>query len=126
MNLTINTALAAADIAFYEVNETWAYGNITFDEQPLINLTSKYNVSSNTSENVDSFDITDLVGKWFNGTNSNYGASIRLNNDSDNSGTIKYYSEDSSNSTKWPYLYVYFNSVFADQTLGAGSSLNSI
>jgi hypothetical protein len=126
LNLTISSELTDANLSLYEVNSSWDETNITFINQPIINITPRANVSSGVAEAMDSFSITDVITSWLAGNCSKYGFSLRLQNDSDSSGNISYYSSDSSNSSKWPHLYVNYSSNIQDQTLAADSTLSDI
>jgi len=49
-----------------------------------------------------------------------------MQNEDLNSGTLVYYSSDSSNSSKWPVLGVSYTLSFQNQTVNAGNNLSNV
>jgi len=126
LNLTIETNLSGTNLSLFLVNQTWESENITYNDQPTINPLVSSNFSSGNSQGEDSFNITDIVRGWFNGTLNNEGISVRFEDEASNRGSIRYYSKDSSNSTRWPFLYVVYNQTIANQTVIAGNNETDI
>jgi hypothetical protein len=122
LNLTLETNLSGTNLTLFLVNQAWDTGNITYNDQPTINSAESSNFSSVGNQGDDSFDVTDLTRGWFNGTLNNSGVSIRFEDEAGNTGNIKYYSKDSSNNTKWPFLYVIYNKTIANKTIIAGNN----
>ena len=123
LNSTIYSSVNGTNLTLYEVNESWIGSNLTYTSQPSINESAKVNLTSGINGSLDIFDVLGIVKRWFNGSDANYGVSIRMRNESGGLGTIYYYSSDFSNSTKWPYLYLIYNSSIEDQTMAAGSNI---
>lgn len=125
LNLTINSASAGIDVSIFQVNSSLNSVNLTNANQPNISVALD-NVSSVNAEESDSFNISNLVKSWFNGSSLNYGVSVRMQNENSNSNSIKYYSSNSPNSTKWPSLYVTYNSYIENQTLTVSNNLSDV
>ncbi|MFH1839931.1 MAG: DNRLRE domain-containing protein [Nanoarchaeota archaeon] len=126
LNLTINASLEDANVSLFRINETWFSSNITYLDQPSINTTSAHNLTSGIAGAVDSFILTGLIQGLFINSSGDYGFSVRMTNESLDSGTIKYYSSDSSNSSLWPILYIVYNHTIPDQTLDYNENLSKV
>jgi hypothetical protein len=126
LNLTVETNLSGTNLTLFLVNQTWDAGNVTYNNQPTIDSRESSNFSSGNNQSQDSFIITDLVRGWFNGTLNNTGVSIRFEEEASDRGNVKYYSKDSSNSSKWPFLYVLYNKTIANQSIIAGNNETDI
>jgi len=125
LNLTVNMNVTGKNVSLYLVNQSWYSGNVTYNNQPPVYGAVDV-IGSSINESYDSFDISSEVRSWVDGSFVNNGVSVRFQNESTNIGLIKYYSRDSSNSSKWPFLYVIYNRTIANQTVVAGSNLTNI
>jgi hypothetical protein len=125
LNLTINAAAFGERVSIFMVNSTFNKTNLTYLTQPNISSVL-YNLSSGNNDAIDSFNVSNTVKSWFNGSELNYGFSIRMQNESVDSNVIRYYSSDSSNNNNWPHLYVTYNSNIANRSVAVGNSLTSI
>lgn len=114
------------NISLYRVTENWTEDTSTYNSQPSINSTAIVTVSPSGGGNIDKFDTTDLFKNWLNGSYNNSGVSLRYYNESMGTGTISYYSSESSNSSQWPTLHVDYNLSIQNQSLTAGVTSNNL
>ncbi|MCD4759333.1 DNRLRE domain-containing protein [archaeon] len=126
LNLTVSSALVGYNVSLFGINGSWNGSNITYNNQLSINESPISNSSSAAAEGIDGFNITYFVKNWYNGSINNSGFSLRMENESANSGTIDYYSSDSSNSSKYPFLYVVYNQTIPNQTLDVSTNLSNV
>ena len=126
LNLTVNTGNVGENISLYRVNDTWGESTITYTNQPGYNTTILANFTSVASELQDSFNVLNEVNNWFNGTYNNSGFALGMLNETGDTGTISYYSSDSSNSSKWPTLYLTYNRTIPDQSLSQDTNLTNV
>jgi hypothetical protein len=122
VNLTINSSALGSELTLFLVNNTWSSSSLDYDDQPGINESVMVNRTSADNENLDIFNVLDIVERWFNSTEDNYGFSLRMSDESGDASLIKYYSSDFSNGTKWPRLYVIYNSTLPNRNINSGES----
>ena len=123
LNFTINSDDSGENIRLYRINQSWIDSSLSYNNQPVVFNNNTVDIVTGTT--IDSFDVTNLVLGWFNGTYTNYGVSIRLKNETSGTGTVKYYSSDSSNSSQWPNLYILHNKTIPSQSLNQGSNISN-
>jgi len=87
------------DFAIYRVVASWDEGTITWNNQPNHDSTAfgqkTVNLLNPPVETWQDFDVTSLVGGWYDGTWDNYGMVIRLVNENDLC-KLSFYSSDFS------------------------------
>ncbi|MFH1376419.1 MAG: DNRLRE domain-containing protein [Candidatus Woesearchaeota archaeon] len=126
LNLTINSNTPDTNLSIYKVTTNWTGANITYNNQPNIDSDMLNNITSTENESADIFNITDIVREWHNGTQPKVGLSLRIFNESQNITSIKYYSIDSSNSTKWPVLFIIYNRTLPSQSIISGNNETNV
>lgn len=123
LNLTINTALSGTNLSIFRINNNWSGVGVTYNNQPEINSSLISNLSSGGV--LDSFNVTNIIGGWYNGSSVNYGFSLRMQNETSDTGTIIYYSSDSSDSSRWPLLDITYNTTIPDQSFSSTSNITN-
>jgi len=126
LNLTINSNISNKNVSIYIINESWVPSELTYSNQPEILENALANISSNVSEAIDVFVVSDAVKSWFNESLENNGLSVRITDEYGDEGNIVYYSSNSANSSKWPYLYIIYNKTLEDRTLSKQGNLTSL
>ena len=126
LNLTVSASNVDENISLYIVNNSWGESTITYSDQPTINSSIQTNFTSVVAESDDSFNVLSEVNNWINSTYNGSGVSLRMLNESGDTGTISYYSSDSSNSSKWPTLYLTYNRTLPDQSLNQDTNLTNV
>lgn len=123
LNLTINTALGGTNLSTFRINNNWSGVGVTYNNQPEINSTLTSNLSSGST--LDSFNVTNIVRSWYNGSFVNHGFSLRTEDETGDTGTIIYYSADSADSSRWPLLDITYNTTIPDQSFSATSNITN-
>ena len=126
LNLTIDSSNAGEDVSLYRTNGSWEESSLTYTNQPGYNTTILDTFTSVASGSDDSFDVLDDINNWFNGTYNHSGFTLGMSNETGDTGTIGYYSSDSSNSSRWPMLYLTYNRTLPDQSVNQDANLTNV
>lgn len=98
------------------ITSTWNSNTVTWGTQPSVTTTDESDFStaygsSGCAENYATWDVTNIVDKWAQGTATNYGLRLRGVDESSNATWRKYRSVDYGSGTSWsnPQLIVISN-----------------
>ena len=108
----INSNSSSGDrLNLYQVNSSWSSSTLTWSNQPTNDSTVKSMAFAATAGNYNTWEITDLMKKWYAGT-SNFGVMIKCATESTSNGYYEYYSSDNNYYTEaFPFAsVVYVNS----------------
>lgn len=127
LNLTLYSSIYTLNnVSVYSINESWDDSLVTYTNSPNINSSSLNYSGIGGSESITSMNVNSTVVNWLHNSSSNNGFALRMQDESLNSGTLVYYSSDSSNSSKWPVLGVSYTLSFQNQSVNAGNNLSNI
>jgi hypothetical protein len=99
---------AAASIGVYLVEENWTEGGTTWNHQPDSTATPEYTrtVPASVSNAFLSWDITDLVEGWLDGTTPNNGVMFKDTDESTVEAWKGFYSSDYGTAAQRPKLVI--------------------
>nr|MBA4404660.1 hypothetical protein [Nanoarchaeum sp.] len=128
LNLTLYSSIYTTNnISVYSINQSWDVSLITNSYQPNITNSSILNYGDiGGSESISSMNVTNTTINWLDNSSNNNGLLLKMQSESLDSGTLVYYSSDSSNSSKWPVLGVGYTLSFQNQSVNAGNNLSNV
>jgi len=103
----------SSEFTVYRINESWNETNVTWNNQPDINTTIIDSIDGFQAGNEGqwkTWNVTNTVQEWINGTYENYGFEIRKV-DENSGGTIRFYSSDYETADLRPKLVVTYKRI---------------